>query len=394
MDNLQQIGQIRMKKKPTIRAHALYAMAILAGVFPMLLAPAAGLAQDVLYTMEVPLDPVDPDARANAFREALDLVLIQVTGSDDAEHLSRLNEVFANPERYVLRLRPGRDNTLIVSFDGDAIEQLLKQYHYAIWKGDRPVTLVWLAVDRGEGEREIVGADDEREFADVPGTIDRNRLLREHIEETAKRRGISVIFPLLDTEDRRNIGFGDLWGGFEERLFVASRRYGTSSILVGRVRIDSTQPSRWTYYFANDRVSWLGGPEMATGLVADTLAAQLAIPGDAQLASYDLTIDGIDSIVAYGRITQLMENLGAVEAFALKTVMGKKVEYRVQIYGDIDRLNNALQRSRELQPTRMIDTGDSRDGPMTDPNRLYFRLLPPLQPALRPTDVLADSNDE
>jgi len=394
MDNLQQIGQIRMKKKPTIRAHALYAMAILAGVFPMLLAPAAGLAQDVLYTMEVPLDPVDPDARANAFREALDLVLIQVTGSDDAEHLSRLNEVFANPERYVLRLRPGPDNTLIVSFDGDAIEQLLKQYHYAIWKGDRPVTLVWLAVDRGEGEREIVGADDEREFADVPGTIDRNRLLREHIEETAKRRGISVIFPLLDTEDRRNIGFGDLWGGFEERLFVASRRYGTSSILVGRVRIDSTQPSRWTYYFANDRVSWLGGPEMATGLVADTLAAQLAIPGDAQLASYDLTIDGIDSIVAYGRITQLMENLGAVEAFALKTVMGKKVEYRVQIYGDIDRLNNALQRSRELQPTRMIDTGDSRDGPMTDPNRLYFRLLPPLQPALRPTDVLADSNDE
>jgi len=394
MDNLQQIGQIRMKKKPTIRAHALYAMAILAGVFPMLLAPAAGLAQDVLYTMEVPLDPVDPDARANAFREALDLVLIQVTGSDDAEHLSRLNEVFVNPERYVLRLRPGPDNTLIVSFDGDAIEQLLKQYHYAIWKGDRPVTLVWLAVDRGEGEREIVGADDEREFADVPGTIDRNRLLREHIEETAKRRGISVIFPLLDTEDRRNIGFGDLWGGFEERLFVASRRYGTSSILVGRVRIDSTQPSRWTYYFANDRVSWLGGPEMATGLVADTLAAQLAIPGDAQLASYDLTIDGIDSIVAYGRITQLMENLGAVEAFALKTVMGKKVEYRVQIYGDIDRLNNALQRSRELQPTRMIDTGDSRDGPMTDPNRLYFRLLPPLQPALRPTDVLADSNDE
>jgi len=383
-----------MKKKPTIRAHALYAMAILAGVFPMLLAPAAGLAQDVLYTMEVPLDPVDPDARANAFREALDLVLIQVTGSDDAEHLSRLNEVFVNPERYVLRLRPGPDNTLIVSFDGDAIEQLLKQYHYAIWKGDRPVTLVWLAVDRGEGEREIVGADDEREFADVPGTIDRNRLLREHIEETAKRRGISVIFPLLDTEDRRNIGFGDLWGGFEERLFVASRRYGTSSILVGRVRIDSTQPSRWTYYFANDRVSWLGGPEMATGLVADTLAAQLAIPGDAQLASYDLTIDGIDSIVAYGRITQLMENLGAVEAFALKTVMGKKVEYRVQIYGDIDRLNNALQRSRELQPTRMIDTGDSRDGPMTDPNRLYFRLLPPLQPALRPTDVLADSNDE
>jgi len=394
MDNLQQFGQIRMKKRPTIRAHALYAMAILAGVFPMLLAPAAGLAQDVLYTMEVPLDPVDPDARANAFREALDLVLIQVTGSDDAEHLSRLNEVFVNPERYVLRLRPGPDNTLIVSFDGDAIEQLLKQYHYAIWKGDRPVTLVWLAVDRGEGEREIVGADDEREFADVPGTIDRNRLLREHIEETAKRRGISVIFPLLDTEDRRNIGFGDLWGGFEERLFVASRRYGTSSILVGRVRIDSTQPSRWTYYFANDRVSWLGGPEMATGLVADTLAAQLAIPGDAQLASYDLTIDGIDSIVAYGRITQLMENLGAVEAFALKTVMGKKVEYRVQIYGDIDRLNNALQRSRELQPTRMIDTGDSRDGPMTDPNRLYFRLLPPLQPALRPTDVLADSNDE
>ena len=95
-----------------------------------------------------------------------------------------------------------------------------------------------------------------------------------------------------------------------------------------------------------------------------------------------------------GRITQLMENLGVVETFALKTVMGKKVEYRVQIYGDIDRLSKALELSREFQPAQMIDTGDSRDGPMTDPNRLYFRLLPPLQPGLNPTDVLADSNDE
>ena len=203
-----------------------------------------------------------------------------------------------------------------------------------------------------------------------------------------------MIFPLLDAEDRRNIGFGDLWGGFEEHLFVASRRYGTNSILVGRVRIDSTRPNRWTYFYGDDSVIWLGGPEMATSLVADALAAKLAIPGDARLASYDLTIEGVDSIVAYGRITQLMENLGVVETFALKTVMGEKVEYRVRIYGDIDRLSKALQLSRELQPTLLIDTGDSREGPMTDPNRLYFKLLPSLQPGLRPADVLADSNDE
>ena len=55
---------------------------------------------------------------------------------------------------------PGEDNTLWVSFDGEAIERTLREAGQTVWGIDRPLTLVWLAVDWGRGEREVIAADD------------------------------------------------------------------------------------------------------------------------------------------------------------------------------------------------------------------------------------------
>lgn len=335
-------------------------------------------AADDLYTVTVPLDPQatqDQEARNLAEREALDSVLIRVTGSEDVDHVAELAEIFPNPSRYILRFRPGPDDTLEVSFDGKAIEQVLRQTRHTIWGGDRPLTLVWLAVDWGDGEREIIGVDSGRQAPDATRSIDRHGLLRERVQETAERRGIPVLFPLLDIEDRQNIGFGDIWGGFDDRLIEASRRYGASSILVGRVRPDSMQENRWTYYFGEERLQWSGEPEEVTGLVANELAAHFAIDGNAVLQSYSLTVDGVDSVIAYGQVQHMMENLGVAEDFTLTTVAGQRLEYRVSIYGGIDRLNKALELSGVLHPAEGIND-EFNERPTTDPSHLAFVYLP------------------
>ena len=338
----------------------------------------AGLAAEDLYTVSVALDPEitnEREAREIAYRDALEQVLIRVTGSDGEDHLAGLAEYFPSPSRYVLRFRSGQEDTLEVSFDGDAIEQVLRQTRHTIWGQDRPLTLVWLAVDWGDGEREIIGSDSGQQTMDETRSIDRHRLLRERVEDTAARRGIPIVFPLLDIEDRQNIGFSDIWGGFDELLIEASRRYGASSILVGRVRPDSAQENRWTYYFGEERLQWFGEPEVVTGMVADELAAQFAIQGDAVLQRYSLTVDGIDSIIAYGHVQQMMENLSVAEDFALTIVAGGKIEYQVSVYGGIDRLNKALELSGVLRPAMDIDD-EFRERPVTDPGHLEFVYLP------------------
>ena len=296
-----------------------------------------------LYTAQVPLDEEEEDPRALAYRMALGDVLLRVSGSELTAYPERVDLLFPTPASYVVQFRPGEDDTLWVSFDGEAVERALRQAGHTVWGSDRPLTLVWLAVDWGQGEREIIGADDPERSRDEARSIDRNRLLRQRVLDIAERRGLPVVFPLLDTEDLQNVSFSDIWGGFDDALLEASTRYQANSILVGRVRPSTSQRNRWRYYFSGEERNWNGEPELVVSLVADVLAAEFAISGDAPMEAIELRIAGIDSVEAYGAVQTLLSGLTVVESFAITEVEGDRIRYRVEVHGGADRLSRALR---------------------------------------------------
>lgn len=324
--------------------------------------PADALEMTSLYSVEVPYDAEDPD-RKNAYRTALDQVLIRITGTTAAAESPELAELFPNPARYVSQYRSGPDNSVIVSLDGPAIEKVLRQSGAMVWGSERPLTLIWLAVDWGQGEREIVAADDARSLPGAGRSIDRNRLLRERVDEVANLRGVPVVFPLLDTQDLESINFSDIWGGFDDRVLDASLRYGATSVLVGRIKADEVQGlgNRWTWYLDNERLDWGGEPEEVVNLMADSLALQYAFRGNEPLDAIRLSISGINSVVAYGEVQRLVENLAAIDAHLVESVEGDKIIYEVQVQGGAERLQRALEQSRLLEPIAATERGiDSR----------------------------------
>ncbi len=332
-------------------------------LFVWLLAALIGLAAETvfaieiptLYTAEVTLDPEAEDPRAAAYKRGLWEIVVRVTGSELSTEAPLLDDLFPNPARYVLQFRQGADETLSISFDGAAVENVLRNAGETVWGADRPLTLVWLAVDWGEGEREIIAADDPERVADAARSIDRDRLLRERVQETASRRGIPIAFPLLDTEDLRNVSFTDIWGGFDEQLLRASRRYQANSILVGRIRAGAIQMNRWTYYLGGIREAWSGEPENAVHLLADALAAEFAFSGNAPLETVTLNIAGIDSVRAYGTIQRYLENLSLIEDFEVHTVSGDEIRYEVRLRGGSTRLRRALEISDILMLVENFD---------------------------------------
>lgn len=319
--------------------------------------PQAGaLEMTSLYTVNVPLDPEDPDARNNAYQTALTQVLVRVTGTTAAAESAELAAVFPNPARYVLQYRPGPDNSLDVSLDGPAIESLLRQFGATIWGTDRPLTLILLGVDWGQGEREIVGADDPGRIAADGRSIDRNRLLRERVQEIADSRGLPIVFPLLDTEELAALSFTDIWGGFDDQLMESAARYGATSVLVGRIRPDSMLEQRWTWYHSNQRRDWSGEPEQAVNLLGDSLANQYAVGGDADVEAVRLTISGIHSVNAYAEIQRFMDNLKGIDRVAVKSASTESITYEVTVRGGSERLDRALERSGLLD---RIESGTS-----------------------------------
>jgi hypothetical protein len=296
-----------------------------------------------LYTAQVALDGEQGDPRQEAYKAALGEVLLRVSGTQLSSDPEMIELLFPSPASYVVQFRPGEDDTLWVSFDGEAIEQVLRQSGQTVWGGERPVTLIWLAVDWGQGDREIIAAGDPDQNRDSGRSIDRDRLLRQRVMDMAERRGLPVLFPLLDTEDQQNVTFSDIWGGFDEQLLVASERYDVDSVLVGRIRPDSNQRNRWNYYFADDERIWSGEPESVLGLVADKLADEFAISGDATLEYVDLNVSGIDSIETYGEIQNLLSATNVIESFAISEVVGDRIQFRIEAVGGVDRLRRALR---------------------------------------------------
>lgn len=342
------------------RQRVLQLAALLFGIV-LLAAQARPVEVTELYTVQVPMDPQNPNARPGAYRSALNQVLVRVTGEPSAAGSALLAELFPDAARYVLQFRPGEDNSLWVSLDGAAIENVLRQAGQTVWGNERPLTLVWLAVDWGQGVREIVSADDSDRSPAEQRSLDRNRQLRDRLQEAAQFRGVPVAFPLMDTEDLGNVGFSDIWGGFDDRVLLASERYGAEAVLIGRVRPGAAQPYRWTWHFGNDVQEYSGEPAQVVDQMAGSLLAQFAVAGNVPLEAVTLTISGIDSLVAYGEVQRIMADLAPVESFSIESVAGNRIRFLVQVYGGAERLGRALQASRRLEPEsgfgRGVDTG-------------------------------------
>lgn len=313
-----------------------------------------------LYSAQVPLDPEEADPRAVAYETALAEVLLRISGSVMSSDPELFELLFPNPASYVVQYRPGPDDTLWVSFDGDAVEDVLRRNGQTVWGNERPLTLVWLAVDWGRGEREIIGADDPERSDDEARSIDRNRLLRQRVLDIAERRGLPVAFPLLDTEDLARVSFSDVWGGFDELLIAASERYEANSVLIGRIRPESSQRNRWSYYFAGEQRVWNGEPELVISLVADQLAAEFAIGGNAPLETVELSITGITSVDAYGSVQRILSGLYVVDSFTIAAVEGDRIRYRVISHGGAERLTRALRLSGLIEQDRVDGGGFPR----------------------------------
>ena len=320
----------------------------------MLSMPLGAVEVVTLYTAEVPLDQEADDPRGAAYAAALRQVLLRVSGSELANDEELVALLFPEPRSFVTQFRPGAEETLWVSFDGLAIDQVLRDSGQPIWGAERPLTLVWLAVDWGQGVREIVAADDPERMEQESRSIDRNRMIRERLLEIADQRGLPLVFPLLDTTDLQSVTFADIWGGFDAAVVDASERYGADSVLIGRVRPASNQANRWTYYFGDQEVALSGPPELALGQVADILASEFAIGGNLSLESVVLNISGVVSIEGYGNVQRMLEEIPVIEGFAAIEVGGDRISYRVEARGGAARLSRAL-RLKGLLEVDLID---------------------------------------
>lgn len=299
--------------------------------------PAGAESLGDLYTVSVPYTG-DNDA---AFQQAMRDVLVRVTGQPGAPDLANLSPLVAQASRYVTSYRRAAGNQLSVSFDGTAIENAVDASGLSSWGNERPVTLVWLALDRGGGRRALVSAND-------------TSAEKARIDASAERRGLPIAWP--EEGDDLVRAAQQAWSGNHGALVDAARRYGADGVLIGRARLTAAGTYEVDWSFSADGIAANVTGELEAGpeLAADRYAGVYASRGAAQRSEQMVTVTGIASLKDYASAMRTLAKLQPVRGVTVDEVTADGVSFRVNVRGDPGALAEAILREGRLTP---IDSG-------------------------------------
>jgi hypothetical protein len=334
--------------------------------------PSEALQVSGLYSQQIPVTNDGEAERNRAFKEALAAVVVKVSGDPRWLENPAIERAIAQAQNYVeatsyisesIQL-PLEDNTasadtdeeqfytaeqriISVNFAAALIDELLEDADIPVWDGNRPSVLVWMVLQSSAGDREFLTADSNPEIVNV-------------MQDFAAARGLPIIFPVLDFEDRRTLTENVVWNLDEAAISIASERYGADSILAGRLHFTASDElvGLWQFQFQEEADVFDGfDSELQSYLydplnrITTRLAGYFAIlPESIDGGSIRLRIDGIKNLNAYSSLLSYVENLGLVATVTTAEVDGERIELQLSLVGDTRQLYEQIALDRDLLP--------------------------------------------
>jgi hypothetical protein len=349
-------------------AQLLLALLLLVPGDPLAATEVAGL-----YQAQVPVADQGAAERKRGMGEAFREVVLKVTERRDVPRAAGRVDAsrFVQQFRYLTEQPTEGQATglqLLVQFDKTAVDGWLHEQGLAAWSGDRrPSTLLWLGLER-QGRRQLFVPDLD------PST-------KGLIQGVAEARGMVLVLPLGDLEDRSRLSAQDLWTDRPETIRAASQRYRPDLVLSGRV--SQAGPGRWTGQWTliqGDRVERWNDQQtelaqvLTQGLdrTADTLAARFppsttAVPA----GSLSLRVSNVLSLADYLRLRAHLASLGGVQPLALQELEPDAATFRLRADVGRDALAQSLALGGVLTEVPVATPGAGADAPI-----LQYRLSP------------------
>ena len=300
-----------------------------------LAAPSGAASIGDLYSVTVPVNGQGEAAQQAAFREAMREVLVRATGRRDAAELESLAPLVAQAARHVISFRRAAGNQLTVTFDRSTIENAIDASGLPFWGSDRPLTLVWLAIDRGGGRRVLISA----------ANTSAEKL---RVERVAARRGVPLVWP--GPGDDLGRSFQQVSAGDHAPLVAAARRYGADGVLIGRAVVTAAgrHSVEWTFAAAGLSAQAAGELESGPDLAGDRYASVYASRSAGQRSEQLLTVTGVDTLEDYAAALRALSRLPHVRGVAVDEVTPDAVSFVLMVRGDPAALRLAIERDGRL----------------------------------------------
>ena len=322
-------------------------------LFVVLLAAMASRAETVrdLYSAEVVASDRGQQAVSVASREALEQVLVKVSGSAAVLGYPPVKQALGRSRNYVQQYAfLGKDTAgegvgMRFEFDGTAVTELVTEAGAPLWTANRPVVLVWLVIE-DEGGARFVNRGTEP-------------AVTEALQGAFFRRGVPMQLPLFDLADATTLRVEEVLRLSEPAVQLASRRYEREDILVGRMfpAEDGAMQGQWSYLRRSGRLDRSVPPLLAArfmdagvSLVADDMASRYAVSPTEGETGILITVSGIRSYGDYAAVVTWLERVELIERANVVQVQGDRVRLRLVAQADPEQLAGIIRLNQRLVP--------------------------------------------
>lgn len=308
-----------------------------------------------LYEVEVLAKSRSNEDRNKAIQEALRIVLGRVVAADRVMETPVVKTALAGASHYVRQFQYAmiasrwqndeRARLMRVLFDESQLLQLLRSGNVGIWSEIRPETLAWLVVER----------DGRRRFYDADGMPE----LENALSRAARRKGLPVIYPILDLQEQQRISVSEILSSDSTQLLAASERYDVVSVLAGRLVGKRTcWEAEWALYFDDKILQWASScgslDDVAlAGMqgVYDVLSKYYGVkPEIGEPGFITLKIQGIKTMTDMVKVTEFLESLALIKEVDWVSVTDGYNIYRIKHEGSEALLTEALSSAGLLTP--------------------------------------------
>ncbi len=312
-----------------------------------------GLIVTGLYDQEIVVTGQGDAERIRAYREGLTAVILKITGEERWLSNSAVQRAIRDAQSYVqevsYRTSSGtleQRNFISVRFDRALVDDMLNTAGIPVWDQNRPAVMLWLSVQGADGRRELLGADSDHPIMDI-------------VREFSRVRGIPLLFPLMDLEDRRNLPIDVAWSLNEEALRRASARYGADAILGGRV-LESPGGELvglWQFLFRDNVESFdsfesdlSAYAQNALNRVTQTISSHFGLLKLANPANVTLRVESIDSAKDYVDLLAYIQALAVVDSVSAALLDGSGIELDVSLIGNTFLFTEFIALGRDMEP--------------------------------------------
>lgn len=319
------------------------------GIATVLLLLLASIARAVvvsdLYT-EKQAAPLQTAAeREILLHQGLETVFARISPTPNIRQNRHIQSALKDPgqfvQKYTYESTP-HGTVLSVVYDASRVQNALVSAELPFWGAQRPLTLLWLAIDTPEG-RFIVG-EQTAPFANA-------------VAQAAQTQRIPVQLPALDLDEMSHVSATDVWGGFMDTLSPASQPYAPDVVAV--VRIEYLDNHQWKgewqlrdpaviWQWSQESPTWEG--QVAAGLQALSMALgqQYAVRTHGPVTPMKVSVGRIRSFEDYTRLMTYLQQLPMVQDLQVSSVGTDTAHIDMTLRGDSKAFQQALAMDHQL----------------------------------------------